>query len=479
MKFNHIFGNPPFQDSKNKRKTQHKIWIDFTNLAINDWLKEGGTLNWITPMSWGSPSNKILGLLKEHEVDKVYLDTKKYFPSIGSTFCHYHLKKKAKKNQTTFLHGNSSFSFKLDSSFLYIPNDVCTTSLSIHKKVMHSNHKKYKLNYDYVTCHNVIRHAVSLNKKKISKKCDQLKLCKNLNEAQKVCDSIQNLYERQAKIDITVSETKTKKHIYPILHTNNKTWFSSKKQEFFDKKKVIWSRSGYTKPVYNKGGLGCTDMGYFILVDTDSKGLDLERYLNSKIMKYIFKTAKWSGFGNELVFSSIPIIDTSKCKNDDDYYNSFGLTKAEIKYIESVLVPPKKPKNLKVSAETKSNKRVKEFGEVFTPKELVLEMLEMVSNSEWKNKESTFIDPACGNGNFLIEIFIKRLNSGISVEDSLETLYGIDIMTDNIKDCHDRILKYLSDNKIKHNKKKVKTILSKNIVLNNALENKMDKIFLT
>ena len=479
MKFNHIFGNPPFQDSKNKKKTPHKLWITFTEKAVNSWLKEGGTMNWITPMSWGSPSNKALSLLKKQEVTKIHLDTKKHFPKIGSTFCHYHLKKAPKSSKTTFLEGGSSFSFMLDDSTLYIPNDVCLTSLSIHKKVMHANHNKYKVNYDYVTCHNVIRHAHDLNKKKIIKNCDKLKTCKNTKEAKKLLASIESLYNKQDSIKITVSEVKTKEHVYPILHTNNKTWYSSIKQKFFDKKKVMWSRSGYTKPFYNKGGLGCTDMGYFIFVDTDTEGENLQRFLSSKIMKYIFKTAKWSGFGNELVFSSIPVIDIVNNKNDDDYYKAFGLTKTEIQYVESVLFPSKTVRSTKAKAETKSEKRVKELGEVFTPKELVLEMLDMVDKTEWKNKESTFIDPACGNGNFLIEIFIKRLNSGISVEDALQTLYGIDIMSDNIKECHDRILRYLSDNKIKHNKNKVKEILTNNIVLNNALEKEMENIFLT
>ena len=479
MKFNHIFGNPPFQDSKNKKKTQHKLWIKFTEKAVNSWLKEGGTMNWITPMSWGSPSNKVLSLLKKQEVTKIYLDTKKHFPKIGSTFCHYHLEKSPKSSQTAFVEGGSSFSFMLDGSTLYIPNDVCPISLSIHKKVMHANRGKHKINYDYVTCHNVIRHAHDLNKKKISKNCDKLKMCKDIKEAKKVLASIEALYIKQDSIEITVSEVKTKNHVYPILHTNNKTWYSSIKQKFFDKKKVMWSRSGYTKPFYNKGGLGCTDMGYFIFVDTDTEGKNLERFLNSKIMKYIFKTAKWSGFGNELVFSSIPVIDIINNKSDDDYYKAFGLTKAEIKYIEYILSPSKTTRNTKAKAETKSEKRVKEFGEVFTPKELVLEMLDMVDKTEWENKESTFIDPACGNGNFLIEIFIKRLNNGLSVEDALQTLYGVDIIPDNIKDCHDRIIQYMLDNNIKYNKNKVNTILANNIVINDALEKEMENIFLT
>ena len=39
MKFDVVATNPPFQDYKNKKKTQHKLWIDFTRCAFDKWLK--------------------------------------------------------------------------------------------------------------------------------------------------------------------------------------------------------------------------------------------------------------------------------------------------------------------------------------------------------------------------------------------------------------------------------------------------------
>lgn len=477
MKFNNIFGNPPFQDNDNRKKTQHKLWPEFTLKAVHEWLEDGGNLVWITPQSWGSPSNKILQIFKDKEVKSINLDTRKHFPDIGSTFSHYHIVNSPSSNQTSIIKDNDSFTFMIDDRVLYFPNDFNDISMRIHNKVMFTNHDKLDINYDYVTCHNVIRHGHKLHQRKIDKKADTLKNCSDVKKAQKITGDIISLIAQKATIDITISENKTVKHIYPVHHTNNKTWYSSIKQDFADENKVMWSRSGYTKTFYDKGTLGCTDMGYYILVDSDNEGENLNDFLSSDLMAYIFKTAKWSGFGNEIVFSNLPKMDLSKCSTQQDYYNLFGISQVEIDYINVVIGKTTDNVSSTKKSEIKSKKRVKSLGEVFTPKELVDEMLNQVDASNWQNKEETFIDPACGNGNFLVSILNKRLDNGVSYEDALNTLYGIDIMQDNIDDCHERLIEVLDERSIKYSKKKAQSILDSNIVLSNSLTNNMDKIF--
>ena len=477
MKFNNIFGNPPFQDNDNRKKTQHKLWPEFTLKAMNEWLEDDGNLVWITPQSWGSPSNKILQLFKDKQVESINLDTKEHFPDIGSTFSHYHILNNKSNGATTISKDNKNFNFTIDNSVLYFPNDFNNISIEIHNKVMFNDEVKYTINYDYVTCHNVIRHAHKLHQKKIDKKADALKKCDSISKATAISNDIIDLIRQKSTIDITISETETSKHIYPVHHTNNKTWYSSVKQDFADKKKVMWSRSGYTKPFYDNGTLGGTDMCYYILVNSDTEGQEVNSFLNSDLMTYVFKTAKWSGFGNEIVFSNIPKMDLSKCKTQQDYYNLFGITQQEIDYINIVIGKSTDNISSTKKSEIKSKKRVKSLGEVFTPRELVDEMLEQVSPVIWKDKDQTFIDPACGNGNFLVRILSKRLDNGIQYEDALSTLYGIDIMQDNVDDCHERLVKVLEDNNIKYNKKKVQKILDSNIVLSNSLTKNMKEIF--
>lgn len=67
-------------------------------------------------------------------------------------------------------------------------------------------------------------------------------------------------------------------------------------------------------------------------------------------------------------------------------------------------------------------------GEVFTPEELVKEMLDKIPTSVWENPTSTFLDPCMGKGTFLIDI-LRRLTTiyGYSKEDAMSRIYGYDV----------------------------------------------------
>ena len=89
MQFDVVATNPPFQDSTNRKRTQHKLWIDFTQQTFDKWLKPGGILLQVSPSSFLSPSNKILKIFQSKAVKYLHLDTKTYFPKVGSTFADY------------------------------------------------------------------------------------------------------------------------------------------------------------------------------------------------------------------------------------------------------------------------------------------------------------------------------------------------------------------------------------------------------
>lgn len=65
--------------------------------------------------------------------------------------------------------------------------------------------------------------------------------------------------------------------------------------------------------------------------------------------------------------------------------------------------------DLKSKNQVKSKKRVIEYGEVFTPEWIVNDMLDLVKH-ETERIESRFLEPACGNGNFLAEILRRKLD---------------------------------------------------------------------
>jgi len=84
--------------------------------------------------------------------------------------------------------------------------------------------------------------------------------------------------------------------------------------------------------------------------------------------------------------------------------------------------------------------RVKATGEVFTPTPLVQEVLEKLPIEYFADNTKTFLDPSCGDGQFLGEVLIRKIENGIDFETALSTIYGVDLMQDNVELCRERLL---------------------------------------
>lgn len=83
--------------------------------------------------------------------------------------------------------------------------------------------------------------------------------------------------------------------------------------------------------------------------------------------------------------------------------------------------------------------RIRATGEVFTPTELVIKILNRKPISEFQNPNKTFIDPSCGDGQFLSEVIIKKVENGSTYEQALRTTYGVDLQVDNCMECIRRL----------------------------------------
>jgi len=84
--------------------------------------------------------------------------------------------------------------------------------------------------------------------------------------------------------------------------------------------------------------------------------------------------------------------------------------------------------------------RVKATGEVFTPTPLVQEILDQIPQDQFTDPSKTFLDPSCGDGQFLSEVLIRKMEHGSTFEQALGTIYGVELMPDNAKLCRDRLL---------------------------------------
>ena len=94
-------------------------------------------------------------------------------------------------------------------------------------------------------------------------------------------------------------------------------------------------------------------------------------------------------------------------------------------------------------SQIKSKQRVKEHAEVFTAEREVKAMCDLIPSETWENITSTFLEPACGTGNFLVEIYSRKLQRCKNEVDGLKALnsiFGIDILADNICESRQRLV---------------------------------------
>ena len=94
-------------------------------------------------------------------------------------------------------------------------------------------------------------------------------------------------------------------------------------------------------------------------------------------------------------------------------------------------------------SQIKSKQRVKEHAEVFTAEREVKAMCDLIPSETWENITSTFLEPACGTGNFLAEIYSRKLQRCKNEVDGLKALnsiFGIDILADNVCESRQRLV---------------------------------------
>ncbi len=145
--------------------------------------------------------------------------------------------------------------------------------------------------------------------------------------------------------------------------------------------------------------------------------------------------------------------------------------------------------------QVKSKQRVADHGEVFTAEREVNAMLDLVKN-ETERIESRFLEPACGDGNFLAEILRRKLAvvqkkyGGARMRHDFEmwsviavmNIYGVELLADNATICRERLFKiwddaYTANCKADANdecREAVRYILERNILCGDALSMKQE-----
>ena len=139
--------------------------------------------------------------------------------------------------------------------------------------------------------------------------------------------------------------------------------------------------------------------------------------------------------------------------------------------------------------QVKSKQRVADHGEVFTNEREVNAMLDLVKQ-ETERIDSRFLEPACGNGNFLAEVLNRKLNEvdrryGKSQFEweryaitAITSIYGVDILEDNAQECRERLFQIFNtryttlfaDKCKKECLSSVRFLLNRNILWGDALD---------
>ena len=123
-------------------------------------------------------------------------------------------------------------------------------------------------------------------------------------------------------------------------------------------------------------------------------------------------------------------------------------------------------RNLNQTQQIKSKERVCEQGEVFTRLEEVNAMLDLLPEI---TIEMTFLEPTCGNGNFVVEILQRKVDQcqkKAELITALNSVVAIDILADNVAECKQRVLKLYNSYGQKEN---ISFILDTQIFQGNSL----------
>ena len=92
-----------------------------------------------------------------------------------------------------------------------------------------------------------------------------------------------------------------------------------------------------------------------------------------------------------------------------------------------------------MSSIDRDKQRIQSTAEIFTPTDLVIEMLNNI-NINRLGAGKTILDPACGDGQFLTSIkWVKVYIHQMTEEEALQDIYGVDIMRDNVDLCKKRL----------------------------------------
>lgn len=428
-RFDAVTTNPPFQRGNGNQGGP--LWIPFSHLGARI-VKPEGHLLYVTPATWTNGKSIYPEILRSHQTIHLNInECKKYFKSSGFNTYSYWLVKMSSPNGKTdivSMNSNGPIHLQLDlQNNEYLPPSWIKSKESLEFHEIVSGLPKMEF----------------LAGDKASYKLGKF------------------------------NNKKDKGHPYKIIYSKKRTIYSETPGYLEGAEKVLfWNTSNYIDEFsYDESIVSC-GIGRQVSAIIPPVGVDPKRIKDIFSGKFFRFCDNLYREGAYFAGHYFPYIDLSLKWDDEKLYSHFGLSPNIIDYIESIEWV-KKVRIQKVESdlsgeENLHNKRIgrrKVTAEDFTPELLVNEMLDLLPNDIWGSPEKTFIDPAAGNGNFLVAVLQHKLDHGHDPLQALSTTYGVELMEDNVEEMKSRLLELIPEDL----HKKAIPILNHNIVCHDAL----------
>lgn len=276
--FDLVVANPPYAKINNGKRASknHNLSRDFVRKAINV-TKENGYILFVLPNNWMSFSdrNDLPEIMSKYQFIKIDIGgAKKYFPKVGSSFTWFLLKKS--KNTKEFNVSNNYFikdeqKVKLPVGIKYIPLYLEQTTLNlIEKSVLNKEVEKYNVET--------------------------------------------NSYLHKYTKSHLISDIKTSKHKFKIIHTPSQTVWSEIPHKDQDGLKVFIPLSNQFKPFIDEAGM--TQSIAFIRADDMKSAKQIINDLDDEFLKFINNTARYGNFNNVRVLQRLPISGSTKITSE-------------------------------------------------------------------------------------------------------------------------------------------------------------------
>ena len=317
--FTVVMGNPPFNENLSGNPTGHAqdtgLWEKFVNLSLQLFLKreKGNYLVFLHPARWRQPDHPLHNIMFGSNIHFLSIYNKKtgdkYFGA--TTRFDYYILENIKNYSDTYIkfEDNNVEKIRLSETIPFISN----FGMNIWIKLL-------KIDLPNI---NVLGGGSTIKYSKddhaVNDKCPAGKPNKNVNTTAKT-----------SKVPKGSSYVKTRKNTH-----NGKTIFldvvcSSNKHNLLDKKKVIFSKNEVIFAFYDKGEYGLTSNAFCILVDSESDGNKLVKFLHSNLLKYLIASVKFGNFSTaKNIFEYIPNPLSMSDYTEEKFDTLLNLTKDE------------------------------------------------------------------------------------------------------------------------------------------------------